>query len=112
MAKYKKKPATVEAVQWGSQESYNFLRSQLGNSNVHSIQTIQTPNETTVAIIDVHIEKSSTPRFFENILSEHYEKISMKIKSGDWIIKTADGEVYSMTDESFKKNYEQEGDDG
>lgn len=112
MAKYKKKPATVEAVQWGSQESYEFIRNQIGNSNVSSIRVNQMINETPVVVIDASVKKSHVPRFFKNILLESYETISMKVKFNDWIIKTADGEVYSMTNESFKKNYEQEGEDG
>ena len=113
MAKYKKKPATVEAVQWGSRESYNFLRSQMGgNSNVSSMHMIHMANETTSVIIDVSVKKSNVPGFFKNILSEHFKTISMKVEYNDWIIKTADGEIYSMTDESFKKNYDHEGYDG
>lgn len=112
MAKYKKKPATVEAVQWGSQDSYDFIRSQIGNSNVSSIRVNQMINETPVVVIDVSVKKSLVPRFLKNILSESYETISMHVKFNDWIIKTTDGEIYSMTDESFKKNYEHEGYDG
>jgi hypothetical protein len=112
MAKYKKKPATVEAVQWGSQDSYDFIRSQIGNSNVSSVDIIRTYTGTTVATINITVKKSPVPGFLKNILSDHYKTISMKVEYNDWIIKTTDGEIYSMTDESFKKNYEHEGYDG
>lgn len=81
MAKYKKRPVIIEAIQWTGQDSYEQVKEFAGDAFIcwhtnHDTLSLQTLEGVMVASL------------------------------GDWIIKGVKSEVYSCRDDIFRMTYE------
>ena len=95
MARYKKKPVVIEAIQWN------------GNSNLYEIEKfIGKPLNYDIGS-DTAYEAGQAPPFF-NIFIETLEGV-MKASPFDWIIKGVNGEFYPCKPDIFEATYEMEG---
>lgn len=84
MAKYRKKPVVVEAVQYkdGSPENLFEIEKFAGDN--------------------VHIDKKAVPP----LVFIHTPEGTMEAKPGDYIIKGVNGEFYPCKPDIFEKTYE------
>ena len=81
MAKYRKKPVVIEAVFYGGEEDYNFLRSFVGNA--HPLHQM---GDGRVGITTLEGVMAASP--------------------GDWIIRGVKGEFYPCKPDIFAATYE------
>lgn len=81
MAKFKKKPVVIEAIRYGGDENFNFVRIFVGND---------TP---------LH-------RLGDSMLGIETLEGVMKVSPGDWIIKGIKGEFYPCKPDIFEQTYE------
>lgn len=91
MAKFRKKPVVIEAVQWDGREetARAFIGGEYGTTWWFEIPIGERPPESTSRIIIATLEGS------------HIGDV------GDWIIKGVKDEFYPIKDDIFKATYEE-----
>lgn len=89
MAKYRKKPVVIEAVQWSGTNQKEI--TLFGDGNIHFVDILPSGSGPRI--------KDATPRIqtLEGILSASI---------GDWIIQGVKGEVYPCKPDIFEATYE------
>jgi hypothetical protein len=90
MAKYRKKPIVIDAIQYNGEitgELHRFLAEENNCSYHFSYENCDQPNETVYLII--------------HTLEGH-----MRATPGDWIIKGVNQEFYPCKNDIFEKTYE------
>lgn len=87
MAKYRKKPIVIEAIQWdGSTKSFNLIQelNSLGKRTIISESDIDDVTDLIIPTLEG----------------------DMRALIGDWIIKGINGEVYPCKPDIFAKTYD------
>lgn len=88
MAKYRKKPVVIEAMQWKKGNEGNLAQWLWNNKSV-----------------EVKLGVDSNGHFIESITIKTLEG-DMKASLNDYIIKGVDGEFYPCKPDIFEKTYE------